>query len=137
MKGSTRIARAPWTTKPRPRTVRSDVDPALRRLIHARAGGNCELCGEGLPPVAWQAHHRLLKGQGGLDAANNLLALHVLCHRRAHTHVHWALDQGFLVSAHADPGLCPVAQFLTRWVLLTPAGGVVDTDPPDTSEEST
>lgn len=131
------ISTAPWAPTVRA-NVRLGVDKTLRRMLLSRCAGRCELCGERLPTGGWHPHHRKLKGQGGVDEITNLLALDALCHRRVHGHVAWAHAHGFLVTAYtATPALLPVAIGLTRWSLLSPDGSYTDTDPPETSEEST
>ena len=116
------IARAPWQ-RPRPAlTLRGSMtDPALRRLVRARAGGQCECCGDALS-LTFQAHHRKLRSRGGQDSAANLLALCGLCHRRIHNRVAWATEHGFIVSAYDDPATAPVAVRCESWRLLTPDG---------------
>ena len=119
------IRRAPWQ-RPRPVVTKrgSLIDPALRDLVRTRAGGLCECCGDRLSPI-FQCHHRKLRSRGGQDSAANLVALCGLCHRRVHSHVAWATDQGFIVSANDDPASVAVAVHLSSWRLLTPDGKYV------------
>jgi hypothetical protein len=124
------LRRAPWQ-RPKPAvTVRgSTIDPALRALVRDRAGGMCECCGDRLSPI-FQAHHRKLRSRGGQDSAANLAALCGLCHRRVHSHVTWATEQGFIVSAFEDPARVPMAVRCEDWRYLTPEGHYLPTDDP-------
>lgn len=116
------LRRAPWQ-RPKPAVTKfgSTIDPTLRELVRARAGGECELCGIRLQG-RWEAHHRKLRSRGGQDSACNLAALCFLCHRRCHQHVAWSEEQGYIVSSYADPATVPMALRESRWVLLTVDG---------------
>jgi hypothetical protein len=125
------IHRAPWQTPPPRLTLRgSTIDPELRRLVHARANGMCECCGERLGGD-WQAHHRKLRSRGGQDSACNLVALHPLCHRRVHSHVKWATDHGFQVPSTEDPATYAVAVHCSAWRLLNHDGTYTDAETGD------
>jgi len=117
------IRRAPWQ-RPKPAlSLRgSTIDPTLRLLVRDRAGGLCECCGDRLSPI-FQCHHRKLRSRGGQDSAANLAALCGLCHRRIHSRVEWATEQGFIVSATDDPARVPMAVRCDSWRYLTADGG--------------
>jgi hypothetical protein len=121
MKRTKPISAAPWKQRQKPAEKPGLIDPALRARVLAREHGCCALCGERLPAV-WECHHRKLKSRGGEDDITNLVALDMLCHRRAHSHPAWALEHGFMVSTYADPAETPVAIHLTSWRLLLPDG---------------
>ena len=113
-----RLSRAPWQ-RPKPAvTVHgSTIDPKLRALVRDRAGGMCECCGDRLSAI-FQCHHRKLRSRGGQDSACNLVALCGLCHRRLHSHVRFATEHGFIVSAYDDPASVPLLLHLDRSVFL-------------------
>lgn len=113
----------PWATTPRPKIARTGfIEPALRQQVRDRESGCCALCREPLGAV-WECHHRKLRSRGGLDSVCNLVALCGRCHRRCHSHVSYASDHGFIVSAYDDPASVPVALGAERWVLLRTDGG--------------
>jgi hypothetical protein len=90
-----------------------------------RSGGWCEVCGTALSRDAYEAHHRLRRGQGGTDALANLLACCPGlsgCHSRIHANPEWALANGWLVSSWGDPEREPVLVATRGVVLLTPQG---------------
>ena len=121
------VAKIPWgRTVVAGKPGFSTIDRGLRDLIRSRAGGACECCGDRLSAI-FQAHHRKLRSRGGQDSACNLAALCGLCHRRIHSHVAWATENGFIVSAYDDPAAIPMAARCERWVLLTVDGGYKDT----------
>lgn len=55
---------------------------ALHRAVFRRAGYRCEVCGAA--DTKLQAHHRVQREAGGRDTPENLVALCVACHDRAH-----------------------------------------------------
>ncbi len=54
----------------------------LHQALFRRAGYRCEACGA--TGTKLEAHHRVQREAGGKDALENLVALCVPCHRRAH-----------------------------------------------------
>lgn len=124
------LTRRPWKAKVKPLVTihGSTIDPALRALVKARAGGRCECCAERLP-AHYECHHRKLRSRGGQDSATNLVALCNECHRRIHGHVKWATGHGFIVSAYDDPMVVPVAIYGTDLRFLTVDGFYKNVEP--------
>lgn len=114
--------RVPWSQRPKPIAKPGFLDPALRRVVFNRAGGRCECCGDPVHPSAYQCHHRKLRSRGGLDSACNLACLCAHCHRRLHSHVTFATEHGFIVSATDDPAVVPMLINLTEPFYLTSDG---------------
>ncbi len=112
---------APWARRSPP-PARRGLAPELREAVWARCGGLCELCGDRLNPASWHAHHRKLRSRGGEDSVTNLAGLHPRCHDRAHSHVAWAEQAGFIVPAHADPVDVRLGLHGETWVRLAPDG---------------
>lgn len=100
---------------------------ALRALLWARCGGFCEACGAKLNPLWWDAHHRLMRSQGGHDEPADLVALHPGCHTvqpwSVHMRPQWAYERGLLVHSGHDPAAAALLLPGGRRVLLTAAGG--------------
>jgi hypothetical protein len=97
---------------------------ALRQQLWERTGGGyCEACGKKLNPLWWDANHRKLAGQGGLDELPNLVALHPSCHTlhagAVHEETGAAYDRGLLVRFAVDPRTAPLHLPDGHWVLLT------------------
>jgi hypothetical protein len=94
---------------------------ALSDALWDRCRGQCERCDRPLLGT-WERHHRRLKGQGGLDELDNLLALHPRCHNQhpysVHNNPNNSRREGFLVSAYCDPAVMPLFLHRRRWVLL-------------------
>jgi hypothetical protein len=86
------------------RTTRDEWE-ALRALIWNRCEGYCEKCDAKLNPAWWDAHHRLMRSQGGRDEAPNLVALHPACH---------TLHAG---AVHEDTGAAYARGLLIRFAL--------------------
>lgn len=90
-------------------TRRADRWRVLRRDVFARDQGRCVLTGVMLDPLRFEAHHRLLKSQGGRDTAVNVITLDPRAHKEfVHAFPQWAYSNGFLVPAWADPADWPV-----------------------------
>jgi hypothetical protein len=77
-------------------------------LVRARDGDRCARDGDARE---LQVHHRVPRGQGGRDYAENLVTLCVLCHRWAHAHPHEAREGGWLLRSMDNPGIIPVKHF--------------------------
>jgi hypothetical protein len=90
------------------------VDPspaweAVRAQVLLRPwAGRCEWCGQ-RPPT--DAHHRLLKGQGGRDLPQWLAATDRMCHDFLHLHRVEAVARGFIVDSWNNPETVP----MTLW----------------------
>lgn len=69
----------------------------VRRQVFDRAHGRCEVCAG----RAQHAHHLVPRSAGGLDVAQNLLAVCLVCHRRIHDNPQWAREHGYLRSRWA------------------------------------
>lgn len=80
--------------------------PVVKAQVLARAWlGRCEWCGQDLPE---DAHHRLLKGQGGPDRCWNLTGVSRICHGYIQTHPVEAQGRGFIVESCDDPVTVPM-----------------------------
>jgi hypothetical protein len=105
----------------------------LRLQVLARSEGLCECCGAGLNPLAFEAHHRQLKSQGGRDAMVNLLALRPECHRRAHRGDRAAAERaGVIVPSWQSPARVPVLLHGVDRMYLAGAGYAPAMDGGDT-----
>lgn len=109
--------------------ARTDWDP-LRGLLWARCGAYCEACGKRMNPLLWDAHHRLMRSQGGQDDASNLVALHPSCHTGNPWSVHMRPEQsyerGLLVHSGHDPASAVLVLREGRRVLLDAVGGYLE-----------
>lgn len=107
-----------------PGSARSDFTPAARRLILARAGDACEVCGV---PGYVELHHRKYKSRGGPGTPSNGIALcgwgnHTGHHGWAHTDP-LALAWGVSLNSWDEPLERPLWDDLRgRWVMLTDDG---------------
>lgn len=111
--------------EPRTRTIKRPGHLHLKPAVFARSGGHCDLCGTGLRPDQWEAHHRQPRGMGGdptADTSANLLALHTDCHRWVESHRDIAYTLGFLVRTGHDPATTPVKRHRRFWQLPTETG---------------
>ena len=74
--------------------------------VNARSCGRCECPdpshAEGCSHRPGHYHHRRLRSQGGLDGAENLLYLCVLCHNWAHHNRTEARELGMILHAGDD-----------------------------------
>lgn len=71
-----------------------------RRLVYARSGGRCEVCGINRG-CHW--HHRKNRSQGGRWVASNGLHLCVYCHKKITEGPTAAYDHGWSVRSGFDP----------------------------------
>lgn len=93
-----------------------------RRIVHARAWGVCEMCGQARS-AEWQ--HRKNRSQGGRWDVVNGLSLCSPCHAYIHAHPEEAVKQGWTVLSHDDPEEQPVRLRPwcgDGWYLLTEDG---------------
>lgn len=94
-----------------------------RMALYARANGRCEHCGTSLDDTGMEAHHRLLRSQGGHHGLDNLTALCPRCHHdQIHAHPGYARSKGFIVSAGHDPAMRAVELHDGRIVRLNADG---------------
>ncbi len=57
------------------------IPKALKDAVWERDGGWCVICGRGLNPDHWEAHHRKYLSRGGKDELCNLIAVcPIRCH---------------------------------------------------------
>lgn len=113
------------------------VSARARKLLHERAHGCCEVCGE---PGATNAHHRINQSQGGPDTLDNLLLVcgsgTTGCHGWITTNPQEAQQMGYSVTGHriskSEPCTAadrPVRRYSRElggfeWVLLDADGGI-------------
>ena len=95
-------------------------------MLHARAGGRCEICyrklSEGLRIAR---HHRQRRAVGG-DRLSNLLLIHEDCHIKVHAQPAISREAGWIVSSYeADPSAVPVAYQRSELVLLDDFGLII------------
>jgi hypothetical protein len=97
-----------------------------RRIVYARSGGWCEVCG-GRGATQW--HHRKNRSQGGKWTAANGLHLCAPCHTHITHHPIAARDNGWSVLSGHDPAASRVRlAHRPGWCLLSDAGDVTETD---------
>jgi len=70
-----------------------------------------------------EAHHRLLRSQGGKHGLENLAGLCPECHRWCHAHPTLARAAGWIVPSGGDPATRAVLLWDGRTVRLTEDGG--------------
>lgn len=118
-----------------PKATRRGVE-AARRLVRARDGSRCQMCGVNLEGRRGSVHHRTPKGMGGsakLESPANLVTLcgsgTTGCHSKAHANPHWARLHGWIVSRSFDPVEIPVDMF-DGWHYLMDDGSRIPCMPP-------
>ena len=97
----------------------------FRAQVRKRAKGKCECCGKRISKrinaeTQGTIHHRFPRRNGLDNRPENLLLLHLKCHRIVHEDEDYAAMRGFI--AHSEPGDTPVLLARERWVLLTSSG---------------
>lgn len=103
----TELRRTPIARKPfKAKTHRDDVPASVRRAVHARSGGCCEVCGG----RAEHIHHRRLRSQGGRHELVNLLDVCFACHAAIHANPERSYALGLLVHGWCDPADVPVVR---------------------------
>lgn len=117
------------TREPKPKTDADRAEAAAerhaRRLVKARSGGWCEICGQ----KATNFQHRMNKGQGGPWSASNGIDVcgwgnYSGCHGNIHQNPTYAKSKGWTVLPWRVPAEVPV--YLPArggWVLLDDEGG--------------
>ncbi len=97
----------------------TDTGPSakLRALVEARDGGRCVRCGKPAPKGDANLHHRLPRGRGGENSAENLLTFDGSgvsgCHGWTEANRAAAYKLGYLVQSGIDPADVPV--FVAGW----------------------
>lgn len=92
-----------------------------RRLLLARSGGTCEMCGRA---PASDAHHRVNRSQGGRWEIANLLHLCHAHHMQVTVNPAVAVGRGWSVRSTSDPASTPVWLAGRGWSYLRPDGSV-------------
>lgn len=78
-------------SKPRPGLAQA------RRFVEGRADGKCEArCAPNCQRRGTQAHHMLMRSQGGTDDPDNLLWVCAPCHDQIHMHPAESYERGWL-----------------------------------------
>ncbi|MFF0864216.1 HNH endonuclease [Nonomuraea sp. NPDC003560] len=99
--------------------------PKLRSLVEAR-DQVCVRCGLQVPRDEDSIHHRIPRGRGGENTAENLLLLcgsgTTGCHGWVESHRAEAYNAGYLVHTGIDPLDVPVLLRGTNWAYPTPDG---------------
>ncbi len=103
---------------------RNPVAPETRKLVAARAGHYCEVCGLQPPD---QIHHRRPRGMGSTRRPEShyptaLLALCAACHQMVESRRALAYELGWLVRQGHNPAEIPVLRHGCDWVLLDDHG---------------
>lgn len=127
-RGTTQLKRSPVKPKrstPRrreaPRWDRSEWEHA-NRVITARSGGRCEICGK---TGRVERHHRKRRRDGGDRLSNVVFACGPGgCHQHLTEHPAEARKMGWIVSLSREPDEIPFLRFRTEWVFLDDVGGV-------------
>lgn len=96
-----------------------------RRIVRARSGGVCEVCGR---ERATNFQHRQNRSQLGDWTASNGLDVcgtgTTGCHGRIHQNPRISYERGWSVRSTASPAVTPVWLASRGWSLLDDAGGV-------------
>ena len=76
----------PMNPQPKNKAIRLKVKAytALRKTLHKRANGGCEMCGRWAPLNIGHVHHIKTRGAGGDDVVENTKWLCGECHRAIH-----------------------------------------------------
>lgn len=109
----------------------SGPSPKLRALVEARDKA-CVRCGLVVPRDEDSIHHRIPRGRGGENTAENLLLLcgsgTTGCHGYVESHRTEAYNAGYLVRTGFDPLDVPVLLLGKAWAYASPDGKWVISD---------
>jgi HNH endonuclease len=112
-------------------TPNSGPSAKLRALVEARDKG-CVRCGAVVPRDEDSVHHRIPRGRGGENTAENLLLLcgsgTTGCHGYVESHRTEAYNHGYLVKTGYDPLDVPVLLLGKAWAYPSPGGKWVVSD---------
>lgn len=106
----------------------SDTGPSAktRALVEARDGGRCVRCGKAPALDEDSLHHRIPRGRGGENTAENLILLcgsgTTGCHGWVERNRTAAYGLGYLVETGIDPADVPVTVAGWGWRYPTPVG---------------
>ena len=102
------------------------MDKKIVEIVHQRANGYCEVCGQTLYDGA--LHHRKLKSRGGKDTPSNLIFIHHGCHNLNTDSIHLnpakAEENGWMVGSWQEPEEVPMVYANGSIVLLKQDGKI-------------
>lgn len=75
----------------------------VRREVHARSRGRCEINAPGCTGTARHLHHRLPRSAGGRHTWGNLVDACVSCHAYVHANPERAYAAGWLIRRGGNP----------------------------------
>lgn len=114
-----------------PKATRKDMD-AARRLVRARDGHRCQLCGQSIVDYPSSIHHRINRGSGGsakLERASLLIRLcgtgTTGCHGWITEEAIYGAALGYVLpklNPDIDPTQEPILTHEWGWVLLDDDG---------------
>lgn len=108
---------------------RDPAEAAARRVVRARSGGLCEVCGRA-PATNW--HHRVGRAHGGPWSPENGLDLcgsgTTGCHGRITVSPALAYERGWSVRSTHDPAGQPVWLAGRGWSYLRADGSITTTE---------
>lgn len=97
-----------------------DIPAPIRKAIHERSGGLCELrCGR----RAEHLHHRLMRSQQGPHTVENLLDVCHRHHEQIHAHPSESYTRRWLLRSGSNPADLMPLELLDPWSLPLVTGG--------------